>query len=146
MREFLPDMDLHRRVREVELLHVRVDGDEVDLRDPGIHHPVDRVQSASADTDDADDGEVRGGLATDVESWRAFRHRPHEPTRRRLVGRVRLRDRDSGHRTGRRHLWRVFDGRGGRVGLSHSGGDGIEVVNVLDGFLECGLLAATPLL
>ena len=46
--------------RELELLHVGVDRDELDLRDAGVDHPVERVQAGAADSDDADDGEVRG--------------------------------------------------------------------------------------
>ena len=30
------------------------------LRDPGVDHPVERVQPGAADADDADDGQVRG--------------------------------------------------------------------------------------
>ena len=35
-----------------ELLHVGVDGDEVDLGDTGVDHPVDGVEPAAADADD----------------------------------------------------------------------------------------------
>ena len=48
---------------DLELLDVGVDGDELDLGDAGVDHPVDRVQAGAADADDADDGEVRGGVA-----------------------------------------------------------------------------------
>ena len=45
-----------------ELLDVRVDGDEVDVGDARVDHPVERVQAGAADSDDADDGEVRARL------------------------------------------------------------------------------------
>ena len=41
------------RVRELELLDVRVDGDELDLRETRVDHAVDRVQPGAADADDA---------------------------------------------------------------------------------------------
>ena len=62
----LADVELDRRVRELELLRVRVDRDEVDLRDARVHHPVDGVDACTADADDADHGEVRGDVARDV--------------------------------------------------------------------------------
>ncbi len=71
-------MDLHRRVRELELLGIGVDGDEIDLCDPGVHHPVDGVDARAADPDDADHGQVGRDVAGDVESRRALRHRRHE--------------------------------------------------------------------
>ena len=61
--ELAADVDLRRRVAHLELLDVGVDRDEVDLRDPGVHHPVERVQAGAADADDADHGEVREALA-----------------------------------------------------------------------------------
>src|SRR6266545_4301722 len=48
----------------MQLLNVGVDGDELDLRDTGVHHPVKRVQSSAADADDTDYGQVRRRLAT----------------------------------------------------------------------------------
>ena len=54
---------LTRRVRDLELLDVGVDGDELDLRDAGVDHPVDGVQAGAADADDADHGEVGRGVA-----------------------------------------------------------------------------------
>jgi len=51
-------VDLDRSVRVLELLDVGVDADELDLRDPGVDHPVDRVQAGAADADDLDDREV----------------------------------------------------------------------------------------
>ena len=63
------------RVGELELLRVGVDRDEVDLRDAGVHHPVDGVDPGAADADDADHGEVRGDVARDVEPRRAVGHR-----------------------------------------------------------------------
>src|SRR5207244_8240028 len=58
LRQLAADVDLHGRVAELELLDVRVHGDELDLRDARVDHPVDRVQPGAADADDADDGEV----------------------------------------------------------------------------------------
>ena len=37
------DMELDRRLAQLQLLDVGVDGDELDLRDPGLDHPVDGV-------------------------------------------------------------------------------------------------------
>ena len=90
LRQLLADMDLDRRVREIELLHVGVDGDEVDLRDAGVHHPVDCVDTAAADPDDADHGEVGRGLASDVQPRRALRHRLDEAAGGGLVRRLGL--------------------------------------------------------
>ena len=56
------DVELHLGVRHLQLLQVGVDRDELDLADPGVHHPVDRVQPRAADADDADDSEVRAGV------------------------------------------------------------------------------------
>ena len=56
------DVDLDRRIRERELLDVRVDGDELDVRDARIDHAVDRVQPRAADSDHADDGRVGARL------------------------------------------------------------------------------------
>ena len=57
-----PDMQLDRRFRGTELLDVGVDGDELDLRDPRVDHPVDRVEAGAADPDDADHGEIGSGV------------------------------------------------------------------------------------
>src|SRR4029079_17587007 len=51
LRDRLADVDLRGRIRDVELLRVGVDGDEVDLGDPRVHHPVDRVDPGAADPD-----------------------------------------------------------------------------------------------
>ena len=92
LRDRLADVDLHRRVGELELLRIGIDGDEVDLRDAGVHHPVDRVDAGAADADHADDREVGGDVARDVEPRRALRHRRHEARRRpvRLDRRLRV--------------------------------------------------------
>ncbi len=58
VREPLSDRDLRRGIRDRERLAVGVDGDEVDLGDPRVHHPVDRVQPGSAHPDHADRGDV----------------------------------------------------------------------------------------
>ena len=55
-------MDLDRRLAHLELLDVGVDRDELDLRDAGVHHPVERVQAGAAHADDADHGEIGGGV------------------------------------------------------------------------------------
>ena len=51
VRDGLADVDLRRRVRDRERLEVGVDRDEVHLCDTRVHHPVDRVQPRTADTD-----------------------------------------------------------------------------------------------
>ncbi len=58
-----------------------VDRDELDLGDPGVDHPVDRVQAGAADPDDADDREVRGRLAPrrTMEARRRLRQRLEMP-------------------------------------------------------------------
>ena len=60
LRQLAADVELDGRIRELELLQVGVDGDELDRRDPGVDHPVDRVQARAADPDDADHREVGG--------------------------------------------------------------------------------------
>jgi hypothetical protein len=61
-------VDLRRRVAHLQLLDVRVDRDEVDARDTGVDHPVDRVQAGAADADDADHREVRRAVACALEA------------------------------------------------------------------------------
>ena len=144
LRELLADVDLDGRLGEVELLHVRVDGDEIDLSDAGIHHPVDRVQPAAADADDANHREVRRGVAADVQPRGALGHGLDEPARRRLVRRIGLRDGDRSRRCyrrrriGRRRLDRRLD-HGCRLG---SRVRRVEIVDVLDRLLERCLVAA----
>ena len=77
LRQALADRDLRRRVRDRERLPVGVHGDEVDLGDPRVHHPVDRVQPGAADADDADRRDVRGALRRRhaVELRRRLEHR-----------------------------------------------------------------------
>ena len=60
--QFAADVDLQRRVVHLQLLDVGVDSDELDAREPGVDHPVQRVQSGTADADDADHREVGGGV------------------------------------------------------------------------------------
>jgi hypothetical protein len=62
LRELTADVKLDGRLAGAELLDVRVHRDELDLRDAGLDHAVDRIQASPSDTDDADDGEVRGRL------------------------------------------------------------------------------------
>ena len=77
-------MDLDRRVAHLELLDVRVDRDEVDLGDPGVHHPVERVQPGAADADDADHREVGGAVARPLEAGRILGKRVEPPGSRPL--------------------------------------------------------------
>ena len=155
------DVDLRGRVRELELLRVGVDGDEVDLRDPGVHHPVDRVDPGAADADDADHGEVRGDVARDVEARRALGHRRDEAARGRRV-RLRnglvldrrrdlrdgLRNRcDRRHLHGRKRFGRARHGRRWlgpwlRPALDGLGPGQLELVDVLDRRLERHVLRA----
>ena len=114
------DVDLDRRIRERELLDVRVDGDELDVRDARIDHAVDRVQPGAADSDDADDGRVGARL----------RVRRAMQARRRLGQRLDARQLLDGAQ--------VRLGRGSRFGLDlglHLD-DGLERRSVLDGLLE----------
>ena len=83
--ELAADVDLRRRVAHLQLLDVGVDRDEVDLRDAGVDHPVDRVQAGAADADDADDGEVRRAVAGALEARRLLGKRV-EPARERPLG------------------------------------------------------------
>ena len=77
MRDALADRDLRRRVRDGERLPIGVHRDEVDLRDAGVDHAVDRVQAGAADADDADRGDVGGALRRRhaVELRRRLEHR-----------------------------------------------------------------------
>ena len=80
----LTDGDLHRRVRDSQRLHVRVDSNEVDLSDPRVDHPVEGIQPCSANTDDADRGEIRGSLRWrhPVKPWGGLEHRLEVARRR----------------------------------------------------------------
>ena len=82
--ELAADVDLRRRVAHLELLDVGVDRDEVDLRDAGVDHPVERVQAGAADADDADHREVRGAVARALEARRLVGQRL-EPARQRAL-------------------------------------------------------------
>ena len=53
--ELAADVDLHVGVAQRELLEVGVDGDELDLGEAGVDHPVDGVQTCAADAHYADD-------------------------------------------------------------------------------------------
>ena len=55
-------MNLHLRIGAAQLLDVSVDGDELDLREAGVDHPIDRVQPGAADADDADHRDVLAGV------------------------------------------------------------------------------------
>jgi hypothetical protein len=54
-------VDLHVGVAAHQSLRVRVDRDELDAREAGVHHPVDGVRAAAADADDLDHCEVVPG-------------------------------------------------------------------------------------
>src|SRR5665647_1853234 len=54
VRDLLPDVDLDVGVAHAELLHVGVDGDELDALDARVDHAVDRVRARAADADDLD--------------------------------------------------------------------------------------------
>src|SRR5665647_2256852 len=58
VRDLLPDVDLDVGVAHAELLHVGVDGDELDALDARVDHAVDRVRARAADADDLDGGHV----------------------------------------------------------------------------------------
>ena len=58
LRELAADVDLDRRVARAERLDVGVDGDELDLADAGVDHPVDGVEAGAADAHDLDHGEI----------------------------------------------------------------------------------------
>ena len=75
--EHRADVDLHGGVGERELLRVGVDREELDAADAGLDHPVDRVDAGATDADDADHGQVGGGLRA-----RGERHGPGRRTRR----------------------------------------------------------------
>ena len=102
--ELAADVELRRRVAHLELLDVGVDRDEVDLRDPGVDHPVERVQAGAADADDADHREVGRALAGALEARRVGRERL-EPARGGPVG-LRLGRSISGSRVGQRRRGR----------------------------------------
>ena len=90
-RELAPDVDLHLRVAECELLKIGVDCDELDGREARVDHPVDRVQPGAADTDDLDVREVgRLGARSAMQprGWLGKRlEQPCDPAvRRRLAG------------------------------------------------------------
>ena len=77
LREITTDVELHLGVRELQLLHVGVDRDELHLIDAGVDHPVHGVESGAADADDLDLREVRAELTRTrvVQAGRRFRHR-----------------------------------------------------------------------
>ena len=93
LRQVAADVDLQLGIRDLELLHVGVDGDEVDLVDAGVDHPVDRVQPGAADADDLDLREVRAERpdARVRETRGRFGHRLEVARDRRLRDRRRRR-------------------------------------------------------
>ena len=54
------DVELDVGVAHEERLRVGVDGDELDALEPGVHHAVDGVGTAAADTDDLDHRKIAG--------------------------------------------------------------------------------------
>jgi hypothetical protein len=134
VRETFADRDLDRRVRDRESLAVGVDGDEVDLRDAGVHHPVDRVQPCAADADDADRGDVGGPLgrrhAMELRCW--LQHGLE------VAGRCPRRCGLGGHFVDLLHRRRGGDGRF-RLRLRFGLGLAREIGDVLDRLVECGL-------
>ena len=70
-------MDLDGRVTHPQLLDVGVDGDELDLGEPGVDHSIECVQAGASDADDLDHGKVGGGLPSRhaMEPRRLFRQR-----------------------------------------------------------------------
>src|SRR5207253_1182628 len=63
-RDRFADVDLHVGVAHEQRLRVGVDADELDARETGIDHAVDRVGPAAADTDDLDHRDVVSGLTS----------------------------------------------------------------------------------
>ena len=61
--EVAPDVELEIGVAHQQRLGIGVDGDELDALEPGVDHPVDRVDAAAADADDLDHGEIVLGRA-----------------------------------------------------------------------------------
>src|SRR5438874_2738101 len=61
--EVAADVDLHGSVAHVQRLHVGVHGDELDLIDAGVDHPVDGVETRASDPDHLDHREIRAGVA-----------------------------------------------------------------------------------
>jgi hypothetical protein len=55
-----PELQLDRRVGELQGLHVGVGGDELNALDARGDHAVDRVVAAAADADDLDARALRG--------------------------------------------------------------------------------------
>src|SRR5206468_9559586 len=56
------DVDLDVGVADHQRLGVRVDRDELDAREAGVHHPVDGVRAPAADADDLDYCEIVPGV------------------------------------------------------------------------------------
>ena len=52
------DVELDVGVAHQQRLGVGVDGDELDAAQTGLDHPVDGVDTAAADSDDLDDGQI----------------------------------------------------------------------------------------
>ena len=65
-RELATDVELDVGVTHEQRLGVGVDGDELDALEADLDHPVDGVDTAAADADDLDDGEVVLGCCHDA--------------------------------------------------------------------------------
>ncbi len=64
--ELTADVELDVGVAHEERLGVGVDRDELDALEADLDHPVDGVDTAAADADDLDDGEVVLGCCHDA--------------------------------------------------------------------------------
>jgi hypothetical protein len=105
LRQRRANVDLVVGVRHVQLLHVGVHGEEVDLVDAGVDHPVDGVQPRAADADDEDAREVRpGGAGVRAVQPRSGLRERVDVTRHRRLGNHRRRRNRLGRRIRRRRL------------------------------------------
>ena len=143
------DVDLDRRVARLELLDIGVDGDEIDLRDAGVHHPMNRVETGTADARDADDSQVGARIGTDLVQARRWLGNRLDVTwtRRRLVRQCSVRAGSARRQTARRpepgpeaEPRRCFSSTTGGGGASAESRRLVEDRSVLDGLL--GRLAA----
>ena len=76
--ELTADVELDVGVAHQQRLRVGVDRDELDALEADLDHPVDGVDTAAADADDLDDGEVVLGCCHDAAfHWFSLRPRVH---------------------------------------------------------------------
>ena len=76
VRDLLADVDLDVGVAHVELLHVGVDGDELDALDARVDHAVHGVGAGAADADHLDGRHVRPALDDERPAPAASADRP----------------------------------------------------------------------